>query len=217
MSDDRRLRQRVLDELDFEPSIDAAHIGVAANKGVVTLTGFVVSYAEKAAAERVAQRVKGVRAVAEEIEVRVPSDKKRADDEIAARAIDILRWQVGFPAENIRIKVENGMITLSGTVEWHFQKQEAATAVHKLTGVTYVSNQIRVASSVRKEAVRENIERALARSAELEASRLAIDTEGGRVTLRGRLGSYHEREVARRAAWSVPGVVEVHDETIIEV
>jgi osmotically-inducible protein OsmY len=216
MTDDRRLQEDVLDELDFEPSIDAAHIGVSAHNGVVTLTGFVGSYAEKFAAERAAQRVKGVRAIAEELEVRLPSDKKRADDEIAARAVDILKWQVGLPAASIHVKVENGVITLSGTVEWQFQKQDAAAAVHKLSGVAHVSNQIQVASRVRTEAVKDSIERALARSAELEASRLTIATEGGRVTLRGRLGSWHEREVARRAAWSVPGVTEVHDQTVIE-
>jgi len=216
MIDDRQLQHDVVDELDFEPSIDAAHIGVTAHHGVVTLTGFVGSYAEKFAAERAAQRVKGVRAIAEEIDVRLPSDKKHADDEIAARAADILKWQVGLPAEAIRVKVENGVITLSGTVEWQFQKQDAAAAVHKLTGVVYVSNQIQVASRVCKEAVKDSIERALERSAELEASRLTIETDGGKVTLRGRLGSWHEREVARRAAWSVPGVTQVHDQTVIE-
>jgi osmotically-inducible protein OsmY len=216
MIDDRQLQQDVLDELDFEPSIDAAHIGVTAHHGVVTLSGFVGSYGEKFAAERAAQRVKGVRAIAEEIDVRLPSDKKHADDEIAARAADILKWQVGLPAEAIRVKVENGVITLSGTVEWQFQKQDAAAAVHKLTGIVYVSNQIQVASRVCKEAVKDSIERALERSAELEASRLTIETDGGKVTLRGRLGSWHEREVARRATWSVPGVTQVHDQTVIE-
>jgi osmotically-inducible protein OsmY len=216
MIDDRELRQHVLDELDFEPSIDSTHIGVSAHRGVVTLTGFVASYAEKLAAERAAQRVKGVRAIAEEIEVRLPSDKKRADDEIAARAVEILKWQMGVPAERIQVKVEDGVLTLSGIVDWQFQKEDATAAVYKLTGVRRVSNQIQVISSVRKNAVRHNIERALERSAELEASRLTIETEGGKVTLRGRLGSWHERNVARRAAWSVLGVTEVDDQTIIE-
>src|SRR5512133_302934 len=108
MISDLQLQQDVLDELEFEPSINAAHIGVTANNGVVTLTGFVVSYAEKAAAERAVRRVKGVKALAEEIEVRLPSDTKHADDEIAARAVNILKWQVGFPAEQIRVKVEKG-------------------------------------------------------------------------------------------------------------
>jgi BON domain len=122
MVGDLELRQDVFDELEFEPSVNAAHIGVTANKGVVTLTGFVTSYAEKAAAERAARRVKGVKAIAEEIEVRLPSHTKRADDEIAARAVDILKWQVGFPADRINVKLEKGIVTLTGEVDWQFQK-----------------------------------------------------------------------------------------------
>src|SRR5512133_346056 len=110
MIGDLELRQDVLDELEFEPSINAAHIGVTANRGVVTLTGFVTNYAEKAAAERAARRVKGVQAIAEEIEVRLPSGTKRGDDEIAARAVDILKWQVGFPSDRFTVKVEKGHV-----------------------------------------------------------------------------------------------------------
>ena len=132
MSSDLQLRQDVLDELEFEPSVNAAHIGVTANHGVVTLTGFVTSYAEKTMAERAARRVKGVKAIAEEIEVRLPSDTKRADDEIAARAIDILKWQVGVLADRIKVKVEKGVVTLTGDVDWQFQKTEADHVVHKL-------------------------------------------------------------------------------------
>jgi osmotically-inducible protein OsmY len=148
MSSDLQLRQDVLDELEFEPSVNAAHIGVGANRGVITLTGFVTNYAEKAAAERAARRVKGVNAIAEEIEVRLPSDAKRSDDEIAARALDILKWQVGVPADRIRVKVEKGTVTLTGEVDWQFQKTDAEHVVHKLTGVASVVNQIRVAASL---------------------------------------------------------------------
>ena len=138
MSSDLQLRQDVFDELEFEPSVNAAHIGVTANHGVVTLTGFVTSYAEKTAAERAARRVKGVKAIAEEIEVRLPSDTKRGDDEIAARAVDILKWQVGLPADRISVKVEKGIVTLTGEVDWQFQKTEADHVVHKLSGVVGV-------------------------------------------------------------------------------
>jgi osmotically-inducible protein OsmY len=215
MNNDRQLQQDVLDELDFEPRINSAHIGVAAARGVVTLTGFVASYAEKFAAERAVRRVKGVKAIAEEIDVRLPADKQRADDEIAARALDILKWQVGLPAGGIEVKVEKGVVTLGGTVEWQFQKQEAGHVVHKLAGVVAVYNQIAVTSPVRREAVKERIERALERNAELEASRLSVETTGGKVTLRGRLDSWHQREAAERAAWSVPGVTQVQDLTTI--
>ena len=217
MSSDLELRQDVLDELEFEPSVNAAHIGVTANHGVVTLTGFVTSYAEKTMAERAARRVKGVKAIAEEIEVRLPSDTKRADDEIAARAIDILKWQVGVPADRIKVKVEKGVVTLTGEVDWQFQRADADHVVHKLSGVFDVVNQIRVASPIHAVEVKEKIEKALQRSAELEASRITVETEGGRVILKGRVRAWYERDIAERAAWSAPGVTEVVDRLTIEL
>ena len=216
MSSDLQLRQDVLDELEFEPSVNAAHIGVTANHGVVTLTGFVTSYAEKTVAERAVRSVKGVKAIAEEIEVRLPSDTKRADDEIAARAVDILKWQVGVPADRIRVKVEKGVVTLTGEVDWQFQKTEADHVVHKLSGLVDVVNQIRVASPVHAFEVKEKIEKALQRSAELEASRITVETEGGRVILKGKVHAWYERDIAERAAWSAPGVTEVQDRITIE-
>jgi osmotically-inducible protein OsmY len=216
MSSDLQLRQDVLDELEFEPSVNAAHIGVAANRGVVTLTGFVTNYAEKAAPERAARRVKGVKAIAEEIEVRLPSDTKRSDDEIAARALDILKWQVGVPADRIKVKVERGTVTLTGDVDWQFQKTDAEHVVHKLTGVANVVNQIRVASAVRASEVKERIQKALERSADVEASRITVQTEGGRVVLSGKVRAWYERDIAERAAWSAPGVTEVQDHLTID-
>jgi osmotically-inducible protein OsmY len=124
MNNDHKLRQDIIDELDFEPSVDAEHIGVGVHDGVVTLTGFVLSYGEKLLAERAAKRVFGVRAIAQEIEVRLPSDKKTADDEIAKRAVDILRWRVGVPADQISVKVEKGIVTLGGEVDWQFQRRQ---------------------------------------------------------------------------------------------
>ena len=216
MISDLELRQDVLDELEFEPSVNAAHIGVAANRGVVTLTGFVTNYAEKAAAERAARRVKGVKAIAEEIEVRLPSDTKRADDEIAARAVDILKWQVGFPADRIAVKVEKGIVTLTGEVDWQYQRTEAEHVVHKLTGVIGVLNQIRVAAPVRASEVKEKIQKALERSADVEASRITVQTDGGRIVLIGKVRAWYERDIAERAAWSAPGVTEVQDHLTID-
>jgi osmotically-inducible protein OsmY len=216
MISDFQLRQDVLDELEFEPRVNAAHIGVVANRGVVTLTGFVTSYHEKAAAERAARCVKGVKAIAEEIEVRLPSDTKRADDEIAARAVDILRWQVGLPAERITVKVEKGIVTLTGDVDWHHQRVDAEHGVHKLSGVTGVVNQIRVAAPVRASDIKEKIQKALERSAEVEASRITVQAEGGRVVLGGKVRAWYERDIAERAAWSAPGVTEVQDHLTIE-
>jgi len=174
MISDLQLRRNVLDELEFEPAVDAAHIGVYANCGVVALTGSVASYAEKAAAERAARRVKGVTAIAQEIEIRLPSHAKRADDEIAACAVEILKWQAGGPADRIGIRVEKGIVTLTGEVDWQFQKAEAAYTVHKLTGVVDVVNQIRIAPRIGASEIKEKIERALQRSAEVDASRITV-------------------------------------------
>jgi osmotically-inducible protein OsmY len=176
----------------------------------------VTSYAEKAAAERAARRVKGVKAIAEEIEVRLPSHAKRADNEIAGRAVDILKWQVGLPADRITVKVEKGIVTLTGEVDWQFQKTDADHVVHKLTGVIDVVNQIRVTTAVHAFEVKEKIEKALERSAELEASGITVQTDGGRVVLSGRVRAWYERDIAERAAWSAPGVTEVQDHLTIE-
>jgi osmotically-inducible protein OsmY len=180
------------------------------------LTGFVSSFGEKAAAERAARRVKGVRAIAQEIEVRLASDTKHADDEVAARAIEILKWQVGFPADRIKVKVEKGIVTLTGEVDWQFQKNDAEYAVHKLTGVIHVANQIRVSSPVHASEIKGKIQKALQRSADVEASRITVKTEGGRVVLSGKVRAWYERDLAERAAWSAPGVTEVQDRLTIE-
>lgn len=204
-------------ELEFDPTVNAAHIGVATNKGVVTLSGFVRSYAEKLAAERAARRVKGVRAIAEEIEVRLPSDTKRADDEIAARALDILKWQVGLPAEQIAVKLERGIVTLTGDVECRFHKADAEAAVHKLSGVIDVINQIRIAAPAHDDAVQDKIEKALQRSAELEAHGIRVRTEGGGVVLTSKVRGWYERDLAEQAAWSAPGVAVVENRLTVEL
>jgi osmotically-inducible protein OsmY len=217
MISEHQLRQDVLDELDFQPSVNAAHIGVGVNAGVVTLTGFVSSYREKLAAERAARRVKGVKAIAEGIEVRLPSDKKTADDEIAGRAVDILKWRVGFPADRISIKVEKGIVSLTGDVDWQFQKTEAEAAIHHLSGVVGVVNLVQVRSTVRDSEVKEKIQKALQRSAELDASRITVQAEGGgKVVLGGKVHAWYERDLAEQAAWAAPGVTAVVDHILIE-
>src|SRR5436190_23021144 len=140
MISDHKLRQDVIAELDFEPSLDASHIAVGVHDGVVTLSGSVSSYADKLAAERTSKRVFGVRAIAQEVEIRLPSDKKTADEEIAKRAADILRWRVGVPADQITIKVEKGVVSLAGEVDWQFQRKQAENTVHNLTGVIGINN-----------------------------------------------------------------------------
>lgn len=212
---DLTLRENVLSELEFEPSVNAAHIGVAVEKGVVTLSGHVGSYAEKLAAERVVQRVKGVRAIAQEIEVRLPSDKKTNDDEIAQRALSVIAWDTTIPDRKLRIKVQDGWITLSGEVEWYFQRQGAEAAVRKLSGVAGVINLIAVKPRIEAKDVKHRIENALLRNAELEAGQIHVEVSGGRVKLEGKVKAWHERDVAKRAAWAVPGVTAVEDHLAI--
>jgi len=167
MISDHRLRQDVIDELDFEPSLDASHIAVGAHDGVVTLTGSASSYIDKLAVERTVRRVFGVRAIAQEIEIRLPSDKRTGDDEIAKRAADILRWRVGVPADRITIKVEKGVVTLGGEVDWQFQRKQAENAVHDLTGVLGITNLIRVNARPQTREIKDKIQQALRRSASL--------------------------------------------------
>ena len=216
MISDHKLRQDVIDELDFEPSLDASHIAVGVHDGVVTLTGSVTSYADKLAAERAARGVFGVRAIAQEIEIRLPSDKKTGDDEIAKRAADILRWRVGVPADRITIKVERGVVTLAGEVDWQFQRKQAENAVHNLTGVIGINNLLSVTARPQVPKIQEKIQQALSRRAELDGSHVTVHAEGGTVVLGGRVHAWFERDLAEQAAWSAPGVTDVQDDIEIE-
>ena len=209
--DDKTLRQFIIDELDFEPSIDAANIGVAVEKGVVTLTGHVANYVEKLAAERAVKRVKGVKAIAQEIEVRFSNQPKRSDDEIAQRALDILTWSVQVPADSIQVKVEKGWITLTGAVEWQYQKQAAESAVRHLSGILGVSNMVEIEPHVAAADVHRKIMDSLKRNAEVEADSIRVVVDNGKVILEGKVKAWYERNLAKRAAWSAPGVKAVED------
>jgi osmotically-inducible protein OsmY len=208
---DKTLRQAVMDELEWEPSIGAQHIGVAVEDGVVTLTGHVGNYIERLAAEKAVKRVKGVRAIAEEIEVRFPSDKKTSDDQIARRALDVIAWDSTIPKDKIQIKVQNGFVTLTGEVDWFYQRDDAEAAVRKLTGVKGLSNEIKVKPQVRGTDIKQRIETALKRNAEVEADAIKVTVQDGRVILDGKVKAWYERELAERTAWSAPGVISVED------
>ena len=209
--DDKLLRQNVIDELDFLPNLDAANIGVAVSDGVVTLSGHVNSYAQKLTAEGAVRQVKGVRAIAEEIEVRYPNEKKTADDQIADRALSIFRWDAQIPADSIMIRVERGWVTLTGQVSWQYQRLAAEKAVRKLSGVVGVANEIRVSPKVISQNVRNNILDALKRNAELDANSIMVVVHDDHVTLSGKVRTWRERVVAERAAWSASGVTAVED------
>lgn len=209
---DLTLRSNILDELDYEPSVDAANIGVAASKGVVTLTGHVASFAEKQAALAAVRRVIGVRAIADEIEVRYPSNKKTADDEIAKRAADILRWDTLIPAGAIQVLVREGWVTLSGKVNWWYQRKTAEDDVRKLSGVVGVTNNIEIMPVAQASNIKKKIEDALKRHAEVEAKGIeVIVRDGNKVVLEGKVDNWDERHAVETAAWSAPGVKSVED------
>jgi osmotically-inducible protein OsmY len=209
---DLALRQDVLDELEFQPNIQAAHIGVAVDKAVVTLSGHVGSYAEKLAAVTATKRVRGARAVADELEVRYPDDKKSADDEIAKRIVDILGWDLEVPPGAIPAVVRDGWVTLTGAVEWQFQKKAAEADVHKLSGIRGISNQIEIRPRVQPADIKKKIEEALKRHAEVKAKGIRVLVDGeGRVVLEGKVDNWDERLAVENAAWSAPGVRSVMD------
>lgn len=212
---DLDLRQAVLDELEYEPSIDAADIGVSVEDGTVTLTGHVRTYSQKRQAEKIVKRVKGVRAIAQDIEVRPIGGHMTADDEIAKRAVSTLTWNSSVPEEKIQVKVENGFLTLSGQVTWYYQKAAAEKAVHNIAGVKGITNQIEIKPAVSPSDVRQRIEQALKRDAELEAKRIQVQVADTKVTLEGHVRNWAEREAAERAAWAAPGVAHVVDHITI--
>lgn len=215
MSEELKLQERVIDELTFDPAVNAAHIGVSVHGTVVSLNGHVDSYAEKFAAERAARRVKGVTAVAQELEVHLPEDKKTADDEIAQRAVKMIEWNIALPPGRVTVKVEHGVVTLDGVVEWDYQRAEAEYDVRKLSGVTAVVNELSVRPRVDAGDIRAKLMAAFERSAEVEAHRITVEVTDGKVVLGGKVDSWIERQEAERAAWSVPGVTTVEDNIAI--
>jgi osmotically-inducible protein OsmY len=209
MTPDRQLQLAVLDELSWEPSIVAAHIGVAAQAGVVTLSGHVESYGEKFAAEKAAMRVKGVRAIAEELDVRLPFDAQRNDHDIAAAAIERLAWDTALPDNSIGVRVEAGWITLTGEVNRFYQKAAATLAVRPLLGVIGVSDQITIRPQVDTSNLTDDITHALHRSWFFDPQTITVSARGGAVRLSGTVQSWPERQVAAEIAWAAPGATAV--------
>lgn len=208
---DQQIRQNIIDELDFDPSIDAAHVGVAVENGIVTLTGHVGSYTERVAAEKAAQKVRGVRGVVEEIKVRFGDETPPRDEDLARRAVQMLDWSVTVPRNAVQVKVQDGWVTLSGTLGWQYQKEEAGRAIRRLAGVAGIVNTIALALEASVSDVRAKIMAALKRSAEIEADAIKVTVEDGRVVLEGKVNACHERRLAESAAWSATGVRAVED------
>jgi osmotically-inducible protein OsmY len=212
MKTDLQLQRDVLDELKFEPSIREAEIGIAAKGGVVTLTGFVDSYAEKFSAERTAERVGGVKAVADEIKVKLPGAHQRSDTDIAHAVVNALRWDIQVPDDRIKATVDDGWIALDGEVEWQYQKWAAEGAVRNLTGIKGVSNLLTVKPrNASTHEVGQKIKDSMRRHAERDADKITIEAKDGRVILRGTVSSFAERQDAERAAWQALGVTNVED------
>jgi osmotically-inducible protein OsmY len=215
MSHDSHLQQTVLAELGWDPSLDAGHIGVAVHDGVVTLSGHVESYPEKRAAEEAAYRVRGVKAVADEIVVRLPVETVRSDEEIAAAALERLAWDVTIPRDAITATVESGWVTLAGEVAWQYEKAAALKAVQTLHGVVGVTDHIRIKAEVDAANLCDDIVHALHRSWFFDPVTIEVTAEGGKVRLSGTVKSPHERQVAAATAWAAPGVTEVENDLTI--
>jgi osmotically-inducible protein OsmY len=215
MKSDSEIERDVKEELSWNPDLDATDIAVSAKKGVVTLTGFVKSYTDKYEAEAAAKRVSGVVAVANDIEVRMPSVDERPDPEIARDAVAAIKSQLPISSEKIKVIVKNGWIILEGQVEWQYQRSTAEHAVRRIKGVKGVSNTIELKPRAQPSEIKRKIQEAFRRNAEVDSNRIIVEADGSVVTLKGTVRSWVEREEAERAAWAAPGVVNVVDQIVV--
>jgi osmotically-inducible protein OsmY len=212
---DAALKGEILEELEWEPGIKAARIGVGVRDGVVTLSGEVDSYHEKVEAERATLRVAGVKGIANELEIRLPGASHRTDADIARAAVDGLEWNSSIPSERIKVVVKNGWVTLEGDVDWGYQRTAAEEAVRRLTGVVGISNHVTVKARPTAPGIKTRIEEAFKRSAEVDAGRISAEITDSSVILRGTVRSWAEKQEAERVAWASPGVGTVQNKIVI--
>ncbi len=215
MKTDALLKNHVVDELAWDPVVRATDVGVIVKDGIVTLTGTLASYAEKFAAERAAQRVIGVKGLAVQLEVRLPTQHERTDADVALAAERALEWSALVPAGHVQVMVEKGHVTLGGEVGWEYQRAAAERAVRDLLGVTGLTNLVRIAPQVQPSQLQKSIHDALARQADREAQKINVAVDGTTVTLTGRVHSWAERDAAMGAAWAAPGVAAIVNEIVV--
>ncbi|MDB5729513.1 MAG: hypothetical protein JWQ00_2718 [Noviherbaspirillum sp.] len=215
MKTDDEIKRDVEEELRWDPDIDSTYVAVAVKDGIVALTGYIPSYAQKFQAEMDAKRVAGVLGVANDIEVRVPALDQKPDPEIARDAVNALTKQLPFSSQNLKVVVHDGWVTLEGEAEWNYQRERAEEAVRWVKGIKGVVNSIQVKPKVTPVDIKKKIEEAFRRNAEIDANQIDVETHDGEVVLKGTVHSWFEREEAERAAWSAPGVKKVEDHITI--
>jgi len=217
MKTDSQIQQDVMDQLKWEPYLNAAQIGVAVKNGIVTLSGQVDTYSKKLIAENAAKKISGVKAIAEDIQIGVSPAYNKTDAEIAEAVLNALKWHTAVQEEKIKVKVEDGYVRLEGEVEWNFQRKNAASAIETLAGVRSVINLITVKPKISSSDIEEKINEAFKRSATIDAGKITAEVIGSKAILRGKVRSFAEKEDAENAAWFAPGITAVDSKIEIEI
>jgi len=216
MKSEMEIQKDVIEQLKWEPFLNAAQIGVAVKNGIVTLSGQVDAYSKKILAEKTTKKVAGVKAIAEDIQVGISPVYKKTDTEIAEAVVNALKWHTMIPDEKIKVSVEDGNVKLEGDVEWEYQRNQAKTAIENLTGVRFVTNLVAVKPKITPYELQQKINSSFQRSANIDSARITAEVLGSKVTLRGKVRSFSEKEDAENAVWSAPGVVSVENKLLIE-